>query len=80
MHSNPFIQSTIIGYYLPENTHEATIRIYDMNGTEIVAFPIDTFGKGELVIDGGSLRAGMYLYSLIADGELIDTKQMILTK
>jgi hypothetical protein len=51
-----------------------------MSGAEIVAFPIDTFGQGELTIDGGTLRAGMYLYSLIADGQLIDTKQMILTK
>lgn len=77
---NPFGQNTTIGYYLPEDTHEATIRIYDMNGTEFVAFPIDTFGQGELTIDGGTLRAGMYLYSLIADGQLVDTKQMILTK
>lgn len=77
---NPFSQITKIGYYLPDETHEATIRIYDMSGTEIVAFPIDTSGNGELTIDGGTLRAGMYLYSLIADGQLIDTKQMILTK
>ena len=77
---NPFNQNTTIDYYLPEETREAAIRLYDMNGTEIVAFPINAFGKGELVIDGGSLRAGMYLYTLIADGELVDTKQMILTK
>lgn len=77
---NPFTQNTTIGYSFPEDTREAAIRIYDMSGTEIVAFPIDTFGYGELTIDGGTLRAGMYLYSLIADGQLIDTKQMILTK
>ena len=77
---NPFTQSTKIGYYLPIDTREAAIRVYDMSGSEIVAFPIDSFGQGELTIDGGTLRAGMYLYSLIADGQLIDTKQMILTK
>ena len=77
---NPFSQNTTIGYYLPTDTREASIHIYDMNGTEFVAFSIDTFGQGELTINAGTLRAGMYLYSLIADGELIDTKQMILTK
>lgn len=77
---NPFSQSTRIGYYLPADTREASIRVYNMNGTEIVAFSIDTFGQGEFTIDGGTLHAGMYLYSLIADGQLIDTKQMILTK
>ena len=33
-----------------------------------------------MAVDVGTLHAGMYLYSLIADGQLIDTKQMILTK
>lgn len=77
---NPFNKITTIGYDLPLDTHEASIHIYDLNGTEFVAFPIDTFGRSELTIDGGTLHAGMYLYSLIADGMLVDTKQMILTK
>jgi len=77
---NPFNKITTFGYDLPLDTHEASIHIYDLNGTEFVAFPIDTFGRGELTIDGGTLHAGMYLYSLIADGMLVDTKQMILTK
>ncbi len=33
-----------------------------------------------LTIDGYTLDAGMYLYSLIADGKEVDTKKMILTK
>ena len=77
---NPFSQNTKIGYYLPTDTREATIRVYDMNGAEIAVYPIVSFGQGELTINGGTFRAGMYLYSLIADGQLVDTKQMILTK
>ena len=77
---NPFNQSTTINYFLPTDTREAAIRVYDMNGGEIIAYPLTSFGNGELTIDGGTFRAGMYLYSLIADGQLIDTKQMILTK
>ncbi len=77
---NPFSQNTKIGYYLPTDTREAAIRVYDMSGAEIAVYPIVSFGQGELTINGGTFRAGMYLYSLIADGQLIDTKQMILTK
>lgn len=77
---NPFSQNTIIGYFLPTDTREAAIRVYDMSGAEIAVYPIVSFGQGELTINGGTFRAGMYLYSLIADGQLIDTKQMILTK
>ena len=77
---NPFSQNTKIEYYLPTDTREAAIRVYDMNGAEIAVYPIVSFGQGELTINGGTFRAGMYLYSLIADGQLVDTKQMILTK
>ena len=77
---NPFSQSTKIGYYLPTDTREAAIRVYDMNGGELAVYSLTSFGNGELTIDGGTFRAGMYLYALIADGQLIDTKQMILTK
>jgi len=37
-------------------------------------------GAGVQTIHGYELHAGMYLYSLIADNQLIDTKRMILTK
>ena len=35
--------------------------------------------NGNITIKGDELRAGMYMYTLIADGKVIDTKQMILT-
>ena len=77
---NPFNKTTTIGYYLPTNTRNAAIHVYDMNGTELSVFPLTTFGQGELTIDGGTLRAGMYLYSLIANEQLVDTKRMVLTE
>ena len=35
--------------------------------------------QASIFIDGKDLKAGMYLYTLITDGEIIDTKRMILT-
>lgn len=77
---NPFNISTTIGYYLPNTTNEATIYLYDMNGTQLKNYPITNKGKGSITIQGSEFNAGMYLYALIADGEVIDTKRMILTK
>ena len=37
-------------------------------------------GKGNVIVPGSEFNAGMYLYALIADGKVIDTKRMILTK
>ena len=77
---NPFNQSTVIRYDLPLETSQANLYIYDMTGAQIASYSITDFGSGSITISAGNLKAGMYLYSLIADGQIIDTKQMILTK
>lgn len=77
---NPFTTETKIHYILPTSTKSAVIYIYNMNGLQISEFPIESFGEGNVSISAGTLDAGMYLYSLIADEKIIDTKRMILTK
>lgn len=77
---NPFTTDTQIGYNLPESTSSASLYVYNMNGAQIADYPITTFGEGSVIITARDLDAGMYLYSLIADGQVVDTKRMILTK
>lgn len=76
---NPFSQSTTIEYSLAENVQKAMICIYDMNGAQLKCIPLHLTGYGNITINGSELKSGMYMYSLIADGQLIDTKRMILT-
>ncbi|MEI6755289.1 MAG: tail fiber domain-containing protein, partial [Paludibacter sp.] len=77
---NPFNQSTTIGFYLPTSITGATIYVYDMNGVQLKNYSISERGKKNIIINGSEFNAGMYLYALIADGKIIDTKRMILTK
>ena len=77
---NPFSVETQIKYLLPQSTENATLYVYNMNGLQLAEYPISSFGEGSVVVSAGSLQAGMYLYSLVADGQVIDTKRMILTK
>ena len=77
---NPFTENTVIEYVLPETVQSANLYIYDMNGTQIEQIPLTERGESSVTVNGGQLAAGMYLYSLIADGKVIDTKRMILTK
>jgi hypothetical protein len=37
-------------------------------------------GLNSIIVNGSELPAGMYLYTLVVDNEIIDTKRMILTK
>ncbi len=76
---NPFGQDTKIEYYITEMTEEAFIAIYDLNGRELNRYTIDKKGKGSISVHGDSLKSGMYIYSLIIDGQEIDTKKMVFT-
>jgi hypothetical protein len=77
---NPFSENSEIGFYLPENVKNAMLCVYDMNGRQLSQTVIKERGNSTFVINGRSYGAGMYLYSLIADNQVIDTKRMILTK
>jgi hypothetical protein len=77
---NPFNQSTVIEYYLSENTQNAMLNIYDMNGLQLKSVQVTSIGKGSVTIQSLEFKPGMYMYNLIADGKVIDTKRMILTQ
>ncbi len=77
---NPFSERTEIGYYLPTSVQKASLYIYDMNGRQVKQLDLQQKGNASVVIAGSQLQAGMYLYTLIADGREVDTKKMILTK
>ena len=77
---NPFSQSTQIRYYLPETVSTASLRIFDMNGRQLMQIPLTERGEGMEVIQNSQFAPGIYLYALIADGQKIDVKRMILTE
>ncbi len=77
---NPFTLQTEIAYYIPENINDASILLFDMQGTLIKTFDLEQKGNGTIMINGSELNAGMFIYSLIVDGKEVDTKRMILTQ
>ena len=46
-------------------------------GGMILKIPINATGQNEIYIDTNKLPNGIYIYSLFADGRLVDTKRMI---
>lgn len=77
---NPFSQNTTIKYEIPTSTISAQIIIHNMEGIELKSFPISTKGAGYITINGTELQAGMYLYTLLINNQIVDTKRMLLTK
>ncbi|MEO1450075.1 MAG: tail fiber domain-containing protein [Bacteroidota bacterium] len=76
---NPFKEATIIRYQLPKEAERAEIYVFDMQGQQIATYT-NLDQSGELTIQAAALNAGMYLYSLVINGQEVDTKRMILTK
>ncbi len=77
---NPFNADTQIRYSLPETVQQADLYVYDLQGKQVKRIAVAERGESSVTIHGSELQAGMYIYALIADGQEIDSKRMILTK
>jgi hypothetical protein len=77
---NPFDKDTKIKFYIPDNSQSSRLILHDLQGVEISVFTIHDTGLSYITINGSELKPGMYLYSLIVDNRIIDTKRMLLTK
>ncbi|QEC69639.1 tail fiber domain-containing protein [Panacibacter ginsenosidivorans] len=77
---NPFANTTTINYTLPQKFTTAQIVITDKNGKTLKAINVSGTGKGNLKVDAATLASGAYSYSLVVNGKLIGTKEMILAK
>lgn len=77
---NPFADQTLINYFLPDNITRAQIIFLDQSGKLIKAVDLTEKGKGSLNVFANDLTSGIYTYSLIVDGQTIETKKMVKTK
>jgi len=77
---NPFTNSTAISYRLPSKFTTAQIIITDKNGKQLKQLNISGTGKGSMNVAAATLSSGTYNYSLIIDGKVISSKQMVLVK
>ena len=65
---------------LPDNVGMATVMIYNLEGKQMKNIHVTNRGDVTVKISASELAAGMYLYSLIVDGKVMDTKRMVLTR
>jgi len=77
---NPFTENTMIRYFIPETVKTASLRVTNLEGKQIKEIPIQHRGQGQVTLDANSLSAGTYQYTLILDGRILETKQMVLTR
>ena len=76
---NPFNSETEIQFFLPYETSSAILNVYDLSGIQIKSYQLDKRGESSYIITANEFMPGIYLYSLIVEGKLIDTLKMVLT-
>ena len=77
---NPFGTTTTIDVSVPETVQTAFIYVYDLQGKKVDQIDITARGKQSIQLTTANLTDGMYLYSLIADGKVVETRRMIVEK
>ena len=79
---NPFNPSTTIKFSLPKAS-TISLKVYDMAGREVASLFNNkelNAGTFEQRFNGSNLASGVYFYTLVADGQLIASKKMMLVK
>jgi len=76
---NPFKEYTNIKYFIPDYVNTAKLVIFDYTGKLIKDLNIEN-GFGNIRVYASDISSGIYSYSIIADGQVIDSKKMVLTK
>ena len=78
---NPFNRETTIAYRLPSDIQSASICIYNLNGQQLRKYELDAAViSNSVTVDASALTAGMYIYALVIDGQMVASKRMVLTE
>ena len=77
---NPFRENTLVDYIVPADVKNAHIQVTNSNGQTLGQVQITKTGKGQVSIQSKNYPAGTYFYSLVLDGQVMETKRMVLAK
>jgi len=86
---NPFNPTTKIKFSVQNGfpiktfgNDKVVLKVYDMLGREVITLVNEALKPGiyEVIFDGSKLPTGIYLYTLFANGNKIDTKKLVLIK
>ncbi len=75
---NPFRESTIINYEVPEKSTGAHMNFFSSEGVLVKSVKVSETGTGQINLKVKNITPGTYYYQLITDQGLIGSKSMII--
>ena len=76
---NPFAERTTITYLIPTDATRAEIVFHNALGQQVKSVSIKDTGAGSLNVFAADLSTGIYTYTLVIDGNVVDSKKMTKT-
>lgn len=78
---NPFSTETTIPCFIPEGAQSASLEIYGMDGRKVYQIKLAGTGEHHTKIESSMLpTSGLYLYTLVLDGQKQPMMRMVLAK
>ena len=79
---NPFSTETEIGVSLPDDVQYANLIFYTLEGKQLKVLPLSSRGNFRVKVEVGELSNtnGICMYALMADGKIIDSKRLLVSK
>jgi hypothetical protein len=77
---NPTEGSTVIRYFLPQESTSAQLKVYSLTGVEVQSLELTQKGNGQVKLSVGQLAAGEYVYHLLVNGHPIASKKLMLER
>ena len=74
---NPLTTETTIHFRLSAKSQQATIQLHNAQGQLVRALDVSTNTEGIVVLNRKGLATGVYLYSLVIDGDVVATKRLV---
>jgi Secretion system C-terminal sorting domain len=81
IHPNPANTSTTIDYSLPQGVGGALCQVYSLDGKVVTSISLPAVsGKSQVQLTTSQLASGMYIYALIVDGKVLDSKKLAVVR
>lgn len=77
---NPTTGASVIDFSLETEVEMAFIAFYDLTGKQIRRYDVMERGHSQLTVAEGDFAPGLYIYTLVADGQEVQTRRMIISE
>lgn len=77
---NPFSNETQIKLFVPREVGQALIQVCTIDGKQLFVKEVEGRDETSITVSASDLPAGIYMYTLVVDNEIITSKRMVLTQ